>query len=226
MPQQRESGSRSPSPSPPPEAPTTNTAGPRAARLQRVFAGALSSSIQSNSYANFSACFPTPAKYCPTALEGVWKQLNQRLQDECKRDFDKILEERSVVEGLNQWDALLEDARRRRDRSTTGEPPARPMHSLSADELYTARLTPFLQQAHTELQGKLGESQRENERMMSTIRQQQQDIESLMSKLEAVVKDLEGSVEAMTGGDEENTAQALKRDLWTIEQEVTATKAQ
>ncbi|RMD40330.1 hypothetical protein DV735_g4812, partial [Chaetothyriales sp. CBS 134920] len=217
---QRESAS----PSPPPEAPTANTAGPRAARLQKVFAGALSSSIQSNSYANFSACFPTPAKYCPTALEGVWKQLNQRLEDECKRDFDKILEERAVVAGLNQWDALIEDARRRRDRST-GEPPGRPMHSLGADELYTARLTPFLQQAHTELEGKLGESQRENERMVSTIQQQQHDIESLMSKIEAVVKDLEGSVEAMTAGDE-NTAQALKTDLWAIEQEVAATKAQ
>ncbi|RMZ87624.1 hypothetical protein DV736_g5146, partial [Chaetothyriales sp. CBS 134916] len=210
--------------SPPPEAPTANTPGPRAARLQKVFAGALSSSLQSNSYANFSACFPTPAKYCPTALEGVWKQLNQRLEEECKRDFDKILEERSVVEGLNQWDAFIEDARRSRDRST-GEAPGRPMHSLSADELYTANLAPFLQQAHTDLEAKLQESQRHNQTVLSTIQQQQQDIESLMFKLEAVVKDLEGSVEAMTTGDE-NTAQALKKDLWAIDQEITASKGQ
>lgn len=114
------------SPSPPPEAPVASTPGPRAAALQKVFAGALSSSIRANSYANFSSCFPTPAKYCPTALEGVWRQLNTRLEEECIRDFDKIMEERQVVEGLNQWDSMIEDARKRKHRAIDGDTPERP----------------------------------------------------------------------------------------------------
>lgn len=114
------------SPSPPPQAPVSAAPGPRAGAVQKVFAGALSSSLKANSYVNFSACFPTPAKYCPTALEGVWKQLNMRLEEECTRDFEKILEERSVIEGLNQWDALIEDARRRKNRAVEGESPGRP----------------------------------------------------------------------------------------------------
>jgi Nnf1 len=114
------------SPSPPPQAPTPGVPGPRATALQKVFAGALSSSLKANSYPNFSACFPTPAKYCPSALEGVWKQLNTRLEEECLKDFEKILEERSVIEGLNQWDTLVEDARRRKNRAVEGESPGRP----------------------------------------------------------------------------------------------------
>lgn len=109
------------SPSPAPEAPVAAIPGPRATKLQQVFNGALSASLKANSYANFSACFPTPATYCPTALEGVWKQLNTRLEEECTRDFEKILEERNVVEGLNQWDTLVDDARRRKNRAVDGE---------------------------------------------------------------------------------------------------------
>lgn len=114
------------SPSPAPQAPVAAAPGPRAAKLNQVFTGALSSSLKANSYANFSACFPTPARYCPTALEGVWKQLNTRLEEECQRDFEKILAERSVVEGLNQWDMHIDDARRRKNRSVEGEEPSRP----------------------------------------------------------------------------------------------------
>lgn len=114
------------SPSPPPQAPVAAAPGPRASKLQQVFTGAMSSSLKANSYANFSACFPTPAKYCPSALEGVWKQLNTRLEEECVRDFDKILSERSVIEGLNQWDTLVDEARRRKNRAVEGEEPSRP----------------------------------------------------------------------------------------------------
>ena len=114
------------SPSPPPEAPLTSAQGPRAAALQKVFTGALSASLKVNSYSNFSSCFPTPANYCPAALEGVWQQLNTRLEQECLRDFDQVLEDRHVVEGLNQWESMIEEARRRKDRAVEGEIPERP----------------------------------------------------------------------------------------------------
>jgi kinetochore protein NNF1 len=94
--------------------------------LQKIFVNALTASIKANSYSNFSACFPTPARYCPSALEGVWQQLNARLEQECLRDFDQILEEKHVVEGLNQWEIMMEDARRRKNRAIDGKQPERP----------------------------------------------------------------------------------------------------
>ncbi|KIW19953.1 hypothetical protein PV08_00528 [Exophiala spinifera] len=211
------------SPSPPPEAPVASTPGPRAAALQKVFAGALSSSIRANSYANFSSCFPTPAKYCPTALEGVWKQLNTRLEEECTRDFEKILEERHVIEGLNQWDSMIEDARTRKNRSVEGEVPDRPLHTLSADELYSAHVTPYLQQAKAELCSKIQTTQQDNAMMATKVNDERAEIEQLLKVLEGVIQDIEGSVAAMYV-DEQNGFHELKNDVWQMEQEVAATR--
>ena len=114
------------SPSPPPEAPGCSNPGPRAAALQKVFAGALTASLKTNSYANFSSCFPTPAKHCPDALEGVWAQMNTRLEQECTREFEQILGDRQVVGGLNQWENLIEEARKRQQRAVEGDIPETP----------------------------------------------------------------------------------------------------
>lgn len=222
------------SPSPAPQAPVPAVPGPRAAALQKVFTGALSSSLKANSYANFSSCFPTPARYCPTALEGVWKQLNTRLEEECTRDFEKILEERAVVDGLNQWDALMDEARRRKHRAIDAEEPGRPyvplrwgndcmltirrLHTLSADELYAAHTAPFLQQTSIEFDNKLRATQQNNLHMVDTITAQRAEIEQLLGSLENVVRDIEGSVDAMEGVD------GLKKEVWDMEQEVAATR--
>ncbi|KAK4939935.1 hypothetical protein LTR10_019894 [Elasticomyces elasticus] len=211
------------SPSPAPEAPVASAPGPRAAAFQKVFAGALSSSIKANSYGNFSSCFPTPAKYCPTALEGVWKQLNTRLEEECMRDFEKILEERHVIEGLNQWDNKIEEARRRKNRTVEGEVAPRPLHTLSADELHSAHLTPYLQQAQDELSSKLQSTQADNATIITKINEQRAEMEQLLSGLDCVIKDIEGSVDAMYT-DEQSGFRELKSDVWTIEQEVAATR--
>ncbi|KAJ4522552.1 hypothetical protein HRR78_000039 [Exophiala dermatitidis] len=214
-------GRGSASPSPAPEAPVAATPGPRAAALQKVFAGALSSSIKANSYANFSSCFPTPAKYCPTALEGVWRQLNARLEEECTRDFEKILEERRVVEGLNQWDGMIEEARRRKNRAVEGDVPDRPLHTLSAYELYTANLTPYLQQATQELEGKLQSTQDDNAKLMTTIEQQRAELEQLLNGLEMAIKDIEGAVQALPTADQ-GGVEGLRNHVWEIEQELSA----
>ncbi|KIW56124.1 hypothetical protein PV05_04807 [Exophiala xenobiotica] len=211
------------SPSPPPDTPVASAPGPRATALQKVFAGALSSSIKANSYANFSSCFSTPAKYCPTALEGVWKQLNTRLEEECTRDFEKILQERHVVEGLNQWDTMIDEARRRKNRAVEGEMPARPLHTLSAEELYDARLTPYLRQAQVDMSSKLQSTQQDNAATMARIQDQRAEIERLLSGLEWMVKDIEGSVEAMYTN-EQSGFDELKSDVWQMEQEVAATR--
>jgi kinetochore protein NNF1 len=212
------------SPSPPPQAPIATAPGPRATALQKVFSGALSSSLKANSYANFSACFPTPAKYCPTALEGVWKQLNSRLEEECTKDFEKIMGERSVIEGLNQWDALMEDARRRKNRAIDGEQPGRPPHTLAGDELYTAHLIPFLQTASNELQGRLDATQQENQNIMRTIEVQRAEIEKLVAGLEGVVQDIEGSIAALNVNDHNSGVASLRDEAWKMEQEVAASK--
>ena len=113
------------SPSLLPEAPVASTPGPRATALQKVFAAALSASLKTNSYGNFSSCFPTPASYCSGALEGVWSQVNSRLEQQCNREFEQILVDRQVVAGLNAWEDLIDEARKRSQRAVDGEVPER-----------------------------------------------------------------------------------------------------
>ena len=226
------------SPSPPPQRPVASTPGVRAAALQKIFATALASTLKANSYANFSACFPTPAQHCPSALEGVWKQLNTKLEEGCTREFEAILQERNVVEGLNEWDSRIEDARRRLNRGIDGEGPARPygdsapavpryqadlnrLHTLSAQELYAAHLTPYLQEATQMLESRLQTSQQDNQALMEKIATQRAEIERLVGGIEGVVKDLEGSVEVMGSGMGRGV-DGLRAEVWEMEEEVKA----
>jgi Nnf1. len=103
------------SPSPPPPAPVPLTPGPRASRLEKVYTEALARTLRANSYANFSACFPTPAKHVPASLESVWRQLNAKLEESAKAEFDDIMREKDAVRGLNELDRLVGEAKLRRE---------------------------------------------------------------------------------------------------------------
>jgi kinetochore protein NNF1 len=114
-PQEQQPGRDAASPSPPPPAPVALTPGPRASRLQQVYSEALARVIRANSYANFAACFPTPAKHVPASLESVWRQLNAKLEESAKAEFDDIIRERETVRRLNELDRLVGEARLRRE---------------------------------------------------------------------------------------------------------------
>ena len=104
------------SPSPPPPAPIPQSPGPRASRLNQVFEQALARTLRANSYANFAGCFPTPARHVPASLEGVWRQLNAKLEANAKAEFDDIVAERDAVAHLNELDRLVGDARARKEQ--------------------------------------------------------------------------------------------------------------
>jgi kinetochore protein NNF1 len=89
--------------------------------------------------------------------------------------------------------------------------------------LYTAHLTPFLQQASTELDAKLQTTQQDNVQIMQEIDAQRAEIEQLVAGLENVVAGIEGSIEAMNAGNPNGLA-GLKNDSWQMEQEVAATR--
>lgn len=208
----------SPTPSPPPTTPqiTTPTPGPRATALHKVYTSALKSTLKANSYPNLASCFPTPAKYCPTALEGVWRQLNARLEEECLKDFEKILEERHTVEGLNTLDTLIVQARERKDRGIEGESQGEALHMLSAQQLGEARMHGCLVQATNELEQKVEQSQNNNQAAVTRIKEQREEIEKLIGGLEGLVGDLEGAVQALEGIDGEE----LKAEAWDVEMEI------
>lgn len=94
-------------------------------------------------------------------------------------------------------------------------------HTLSADELRTAYLTPYLQQATTLMEERLKSTQEENGALLSRITEQRAEMESLVQGLEGLLADFEGSVSAMEGEIGGGVA-GLKAETWQMESEVKA----
>ncbi|EEH16166.1 hypothetical protein PABG_06253 [Paracoccidioides brasiliensis Pb03] len=209
------------SPSPPPPAPIPLTPGPRASRLQQVFSQALQRTIRANSYANFSACFPTPAKHVPQSLESVWRQLNAKLEESARAEFEDVLREREVVRGLNELDRLVGEARVRRENGE-GEA-SMPPHTLGANALYQAHLAPYLAEVQSSLNAKLASVQNENIRLSEKVGAQRREIEQLLSGLEAVISDVEGAADAMAAFDRNHS---LRQEAQEMEDEVKAAQRQ
>ncbi|KUL87490.1 hypothetical protein ZTR_04592 [Talaromyces verruculosus] len=209
--QQREGESLSP----PPPAPIQLTPGPRASRLQDIYSKALRATLKANSYENFAACFPTPARHVPASLESVHRQLNAKLEEGATAEFNEIIKEREVIKGLNELDRLVGEARRRKSQgeSESDVPP----HMLDAEGLYKAHLTPYLQEAQVALNAKIETAQSQNAVLAEKVLAQRKEIESLLSGLEAVMADLEGSAKTST---EYSKTHNLRQESLQIDEEM------
>ncbi|KAI1963516.1 hypothetical protein LOZ58_002350 [Ophidiomyces ophidiicola] len=203
------------SPSPPPPAPVPLAPGPRASRLQQVFSEALLRTIRANSYANFSSCFPTPAKHVPHSLESVWRQLNAKLEQSARAEFDDVIREREVVKGLNELDLLVSQAKRKKElgEQESGVAP----HTLGATELYQAHLTPYLAQAQQSLDLKLEETEKHNILLAEKIQRQKEEIRQLLEGMEAIIGDIEGAAKAMQDFDPDNS---LRQETERMDEEM------
>lgn len=92
-------------------------------------------------------------------------------------------------------------------------------HTLGADALYKAHLTPYLQEAQSILNGKLEATHAQNAELAGKIQAQRMEIESLLSSLESVVADVKGAAAAMEQFAEEND---LRQEVIQMDQEVKA----
>ena len=95
------------------------------------------------------------------------------------------------------------------------------LHTLSAGDLYAAHLTPYLQQATQMLESRLQHSQQDNQALAEKIAAQRAEIERLVGGIEGIVRDLEGSVEAMGSGMGRGV-EGLRAEVWKMEEEVKA----
>ncbi|KAL4915598.1 Nnf1-domain-containing protein [Aspergillus aurantiobrunneus] len=220
------------SPSPPPQPPIAQTPGPRVTRLQEIYSQALARTLRANSYANFAACFPTPAKHVPASLEGVWRQLNAKLQESAKAEFESILVERDAIAQLNELDRLVGEARARKegakndndgdegDGEGEGERGGNaPPHTLPPDELFKAHLTPQLEKTKGILNGKIQATQAQNVELAQRVQAQRAEIERLLVSFETVVGDVEGAAVAAT---EYGSGNNLRKEALQMNEEVKA----
>lgn len=88
---------------------------------------------------------------------------------------------------------------------------------LDADGLYKAHLTPYLQEAQVTLDAKIETAQTQNAALAEKVLAQRKEIESLLSSLEAVMADLEGSAKTST---EYSNAHNLRQESLQIDEEM------
>lgn len=90
-------------------------------------------------------------------------------------------------------------------------------HTLGAEDLYKAHLTPYLQEAQSALNNKLAATQAQNTELAQTIQAQRLEIEKLLSHVESVVTDVEGAATAATQFSKDND---LRQNAVQMDEEV------
>ncbi|EME48578.1 hypothetical protein DOTSEDRAFT_120425 [Dothistroma septosporum NZE10] len=193
------------SPSPPLNPPIPSAPGPRATALQKLYNDAISHILKTCSYTNFSSCFPTPSCTVPGSLKLLHEQFTSKLGASMHKEFTSILEERNVIPSLNELDHLIEDAKRRKTQASESQSPttSKPPHTLPAKQLYISHLAPTLGRYEQEMKARQEVLAEENHELAARVLQQRRDIQALMEGLEGVVRDLNGSVEALSKEDVE-----------------------
>nr|POF15499.1 polyamine-modulated factor 1 [Quercus suber] len=182
-------------PSPAPSPPIPSAPGPRAVALQNLYTSAISHILKTCSYANFSACFPTPAQAVPTSMQLLHEQFTAKLSENFHREFANILEDRNVIPSLNELDRLVEDARRRKEKSISeGSQAALPTPAEQSDV------------------------ENENVELLARVMQQRKDISAMVQGLENVVADLNASV--VTLNQQPADIEALKEECRDADDEL------
>ena len=91
-PDQRDEQAHDPTPASPPlpSKHTAATPGPRATRLQEVFASSLKHTLDKISWTNFAACYPTIATHAPGTLQAVQQQMVRLLGEKSSVRWTKM----------------------------------------------------------------------------------------------------------------------------------------
>ncbi|KAB5570660.1 Nnf1-domain-containing protein [Coniochaeta sp. 2T2.1] len=188
-----------PSPALPP-APVPLTPGPRASRLQEVYADRLRATLAKVSYANFASCYPTIAANKPALLKSIQAQMVSILQDRCMREFGQILAARETVRKLNELEALVGRAGRKRgEGEIDGREAPVPPHTLPPATIQAAHLAPYLASQQGQLNARLQNTQAENAALFAEIKAQREEAGRLLGLVERVLADVDGASALLDG---------------------------
>ncbi|KAL5612581.1 hypothetical protein BROUX41_004324 [Berkeleyomyces rouxiae] len=193
------------------------TPGPRAARLQELFATSLRHTLNKISWDNMAACYPTIAANAPNLLRDVRSTMVARLHERCQSEFDKILEARHVVPKLNELESLVSEAAARRivGDEEGAEAPI-PPHQLPAEAIVAAHISRPLAAQRSQFNARLQNNQALNERLFGEIEEQRAEIERLLAALERALADVDGANGLLTG-----VADEVAREARDVEVEMT-----
>ncbi|RUS19696.1 Nnf1-domain-containing protein [Endogone sp. FLAS-F59071] len=130
--------------------------GPRATKLRQVFEKSLSKTIKSISYDKLAQSFPQIAKYSPQSLRSAHQQVIVFLQHNIQEEFQSLLESKNVVPKLNELDALIDSARKRKQTRRGMAPQS--SADIIPEAAIRARTVPIKRQELRRLQDELAKA--------------------------------------------------------------------
>ena len=164
------------------------------------------------------------------------------LEDKARREFEEILAERDVGNGLKGLEDVVREARERKNKHDADSAVAarpenegrgkegvmtmtdqQPLHTLPPSILVQAHLAPYLSTTNDQLTQNLNTVRAENEQITAQIRAQEAEIEELVAGVEALVGDLMGANAAFNPkgkeGGNNNNIQVMDARAWRREAE-------
>ncbi|KAH7170277.1 Nnf1-domain-containing protein [Dactylonectria macrodidyma] len=192
--------SDAPPASPPlPQRHTAVAPGPRASRLQELYAQRLQRTLGKLAWENFAGCYPTVSKKAEGVLRQVQGQMVDKLGEKCEKEFENIMVARQVIPKLNDLESLISDASHRRAElsSIANTTPPTPPHLLPPNAILTAHLHPALVAHQSQLNARLQTTQAQNALLYDEVRRQRAEMAALLDRLDAVVADVQGANDAL-----------------------------
>ncbi|KKP01582.1 hypothetical protein THAR02_06330 [Trichoderma harzianum] len=171
--------------------------GPRASRLQELYAQSLKRTLGKLKWDNFAACYPTVASRAEPVLKQIQAQMVEKLGEKCEKEFESILVTRQVVPKLNDLETLISEATHRRISAPPDAPKPTPPHLLPAKDILSAHLAPSLASHQSLLNARLQTAQSHNAILYEQIQGQRAEIEKLLDSLEATVGDVKSANAAL-----------------------------
>ncbi|KAK3191065.1 hypothetical protein K4F52_003015 [Lecanicillium sp. MT-2017a] len=173
--------------------------GPRAARLQEIYARSLKKTLSKLDWDNFAGCYPTIAKRAEPVLKQVQEKMVDNLSQKCDSKFNSIIKTRNVIPKLNNLESLVSDASQRRKDAPPDAQEPRPPHTYPPSAILAAHLLPSLAAHQSQLNAQLQNTQVQNALLVDDVRRQRAEIEELLTQLEDVVDDVRGANAALEG---------------------------
>ncbi|BFZ57699.1 hypothetical protein PYCC9005_004752 [Savitreella phatthalungensis] len=169
--------------------------GKRAQKLDEVLERALSTTLRTAcSYEKLASCFPTLAARDPETLRHAGEQVVSFMGGSCRSEFGKILDERCVVERLNELDRLLEKARAEKESGASGS--GEGVADLSPEHLLRAHLLPLKRDELASLQAKLQVLQASNASELEAVESARKSLDAATTALKQQLGTIDRAVEA------------------------------
>ncbi|OIW33228.1 Nnf1-domain-containing protein [Coniochaeta ligniaria NRRL 30616] len=168
--------------------------GPRASRLQEVFADRLKHTLAKLSYPNIASCYPTIAAKQPSTLKSIQAQMVAILEARAAREFETVMRDRDVVRKLNELEDLVAVAGQRRgEGEMDGRGAPTPPHLLPPEQILAAHLAPHLAGQQSQLNARLQTMQSHNVALFEEIRAQREEAARLLAAVDKVLADVDGA---------------------------------